>query len=361
MARRATRGAACCRGVVTDSGRPPDPEHGGAPDAALAAWLERIGVASAQDPARWTPLSGGVASDIWRVDTRTRTVCVKRALAKLRVAADWFAPVERNAFEWHWLAFAATVAPGAVPGLVARDDAIGAFAMQWLPPDRYPVWKPRLLAGHADADTAARVARTLVRLHAASAGRGELADRFPTTAFFRDLRLDPYLGECARVHPDLAPALDRLVERTAAARIALVHGDVSPKNLLIGPHGPVFLDAECAWYGDPAFDIAFLLNHLLLKAFARPAVALAFDACYRVAAAAWCEGVDWEDRAEAERRAAELLSALLLARVDGKSPVEYLEEPARDRVRAIGRALVARPPVRLGEVLARVQASRASA
>src|SRR5690606_24626353 len=111
---------------------------------------------------------------------------------------------------------------------------------------------------------------------------------------------------------------------TASTRLALVHGDVSPKNILIGPNGPVFLDAECAWYGDPAFDLAFCLNHLLLKCLWTPRAATDFLASFEALAAAYRSGVVWEPPEALERRTARLLPGLLLGRIDGKSPVEYL-------------------------------------
>ena len=155
----------------------------------------------------------------------------------------------------------------------------------------------------------------------------------------------------ARAHPELAAALEELVETTAGEKRALVHGDVSPKNVLMGPAGPVFLDAECAWYGDPAFDLAFCLNHLLLKCLWVPAAGAAFLGCYRALAAAHLERVDWEDPRGFEARAARLLPGLLLARVDGKSPVEYLsDEDDKEKVRRVATRLLKRPAAGLLEV-----------
>ena len=150
----------------------------------------------------------------------------------------------------------------------------------------------------------------------------------------------------------LPPELYRILQ-TAATRRVLVHGDVSPKNILVGPDGPVILDAECAWYGDPAFDLAFCLNHLLLKCLWTPAALGRFLACFDALAAAYLGGVAWEPPGELERRAARLLPGLLLARVDGKSPVEYLTaETDRERVRGVARALLGAPVDRLGAVRA---------
>jgi aminoglycoside phosphotransferase (APT) family kinase protein len=104
----------------------------------------------------------------------------------------------------------------------------------------------------------------------------------------------------------------------------LVHGDFSPKNLLIGPAGPVILDAECAWYGDPAFDLAFVLNHLLLKGVWRPQWRARYVTAFAALADAYLGHVRWEPRDAVEARTAALLPGLMLARIDGKSPVEYL-------------------------------------
>jgi thiamine kinase-like enzyme len=133
----------------------------------------------------------------------------------------------------------------------------------------------------------------------------------------------------------------------------LVHGDFSPKNILLGPDGPVILDAECAWYGDPAFDLAFVLNHLLLKQVWRPALAAALGDMYAALVAAYRAHVAWEPAEALDARTAALLPGLLLARVDGKSPVEYLTADAdRERVRAFARANLATPPPSLAALSA---------
>ncbi|MEO8487125.1 MAG: aminoglycoside phosphotransferase family protein [Betaproteobacteria bacterium] len=297
------------------------------------------------------PLDGGVSSDIWRVETPTSTFCVKRALARLKVAADWQAPVERNRSEVAWFRAAARIAPDAVPAILGDDPNAGAFAMSWLPPERYPVWKALLRDGTIEPASARAVGDVLGRIHAATADRAEVAEAFATDAVFHAIRLEPYLEATGRAHPDLAGRFAALVATTAATRRVLVHGDFSPKNLLIGPSGPVILDAECAWFGDPAFDLAFVLNHLLLKGAWRPALrARALDA-YAALVEGYRARVAWEPWAKVERRTAALLPALLLARIDGKSPVEYLtDERDRDRVRAFARPRVAEAPTRLDAI-----------
>jgi fructosamine-3-kinase len=293
---------------------------------------------------RGEPLTGGVSSDIWRIDLPDGPICIKRALSKLRVAADWRAPVERNVFEARWMQVANRAVPLASPALLGQDKASGTLAMAYLPPERFPLWKARLRDGLVDAGFAASVGHSLARIHAATSADPSLAEMFPTDVIFYDIRLEPYLAHTGLTHPDLADRLQRLIEVTQANKRALVHGDVSPKNILCGPDGPVFLDAECAWWGDPAFDLAFCLNHLLLKCLWVPAARPALLDSFRAMITAYLPLVSWEPKAELERRTANLLPALLLARVDGKSPVEYItQERDRETVRAVGRRLVADP------------------
>jgi len=312
--------------------------------AGLDDALRRLGLLEPGASARWTALSGGVSSDIWRVELPGRTVCVKRARPVLAVAAEWRAPVERSGYEVAWFEVAREVCPDAVPRVLGRLEQPYLFAMDYLDPSAFPVWKRELLAGRVEAAFAGRVGRALGDIHAATAKRSAVAERFATDALFHSLRIEPYFHATAAAHPDLAPRLEALAARTAATRIALVHGDVSPKNLLVGPKGPVFLDAECAWYGDPAFDVAFCLTHLLLKSRCVPGERAALLRSFDALAAAHAACVAWEPRAGFEARAATLLPALLLARVDGKSPVEYLEADAdRDAVRRVARELVGDP------------------
>jgi aminoglycoside phosphotransferase (APT) family kinase protein len=322
------------------------------PDPRLVEFVYRAKLADAGTPIRWTPLTGGVSSDIWRVDLPERTLCIKCALPKLRVAQDWQAPITRNRYEWAWISFVAKLMPHAVPVPLAHDAQAGILAMSFLPPGEYPLWKAQLMQGVVAGETVRSVAEMLACIHAASAGRADVAAAFPTTDIFRSIRLDPYLAATATRHPDLAPQLHALAERTAAGRIALVHGDVSPKNILVGREGPVFLDAECAWYGDPAFDVAFCLNHFLLKCLARRDAAPAFLDAFRLFAGTYLGAVTWEPAGEIEARSASLLPGLFLARVDGKSPVEYItRESDRDLVRGTARLLLREPPRWLGEVV----------
>ena len=332
------------------------------PSAALQDFVHRQRLAEPGTPLRWAALTGGVSSDIWRLDLPGRSLCIKAALPKLKVAGDWQAPVARNAHEWDWICFAHQAIPGVVPRPVAHDAALGAFAMEFLEGALYPVWKALLLQGRIETATAEQVASTLARLHACSAGDAALRQLFATDDIFYPIRLEPYLIETSRKYPQLRAALEQMSDSTLATKLALVHGDISPKNILVGPTGPVILDAECAWYGDPAFDMAFCLNHFLLKCVARRAGTAQYLACFDRFAQTYLAAVSWESAQDLEARVARLLPALFLARIDGKSPVEYIvEEADKDLVRSVAVPLIRTAPTALAQVRQAWQQALASA
>ncbi|MBK8017263.1 MAG: phosphotransferase [Betaproteobacteria bacterium] len=313
--------------------------------------LERMGLVRPGESLTLESLAGGVSSDIFRAVWPQGSACVKRALPKLKVKADWQAPVERNRWEVEWMRVAGAVEPSAVPAILGEDSEAGMFAMAYLDPDLHPVWKLQLRDGIVDPRVARAVGRRLAHIHAATAADPSIPERFATDHIFHPIRLEPYLVATAHEHPEVSPQLLQLVEVTASTKRALVHGDVSPKNILVGPDGPVFLDAECAWFGDPAFDVAFCLNHLLLKCLWRPQWWARYLDCFSALYGTYLGRVTWESRDGLEARIARLLPGLFLARVDGKSPAEYITEEAdRDRVRRVACQLLLRPVDRLSHV-----------
>ena len=321
------------------------------PDEDILQSLQRHGLLTDAKKAQFEALTGGVSSDIWKVNADGRVYCVKRALSKLRVAADWLAPVERNRYEVAWYRIANKIDPGSAPRILAHDDDAMLCAMEYLDPRFYKVWKTELRDGHADARQAAQAGMRLGIIHSRAANDTAVNVHFPRADIFQAIRLEPYLEATAAKHPDLEGQLFSLSRRTAEISLTMIHGDVSPKNILLGPDGPVFLDAECACIGDPAFDIAFCLNHFLLKCIWTPAVADDFMACFRAMALSYLKEVDWEKSDALEERAATLLPGLFLARVDGKSPAEYVKNDRdKEKVRRCARALLYNPPTRLNQV-----------
>jgi aminoglycoside phosphotransferase (APT) family kinase protein len=321
------------------------------PPPEVVAALDRLKLVKPGEALIFTRLTGGVSSDIWKIEAAGRVFCVKRALAQLKVERDWRAPVERSRYEYEWIATAGRLAPAAVPGLLGYDEPARLMALTYYDPDKFKPWKVQLQSGNADASLARAVGSVIGLIHAGTAGRPEVAARFATDAIFHAIRLEPYLLATGRAHPELADRLAALLATTANTKRALVHGDVSPKNILVGPEGPIFLDAECAWYGDPAFDLAFCLNHLLLKCLWIPRVRDPLLICFDQLAKTYFGQVTWEPIAEIETRTARLLPGLLLARIDGKSPVEYVtDNRSKDHARRIARLFLEQPTNRLAVI-----------
>ena len=227
--------------------------------------LVRMDLLGPDEPAEAVPLTGGVSSDIWRIDLPNGPICVKRALAKLRVAADWQAPVERNRYEAAWMHRANAAVPGTAPPCSVRTKPAARWRWNFSRPPEHSYGRrncatatPILISprGSRPRSCASMPPPRPTPLPPHSSP----PTRSSSTSAWSPICLQP------RAHiPISRRRWKRWSTTTQTNKRALVHGDVSPKNILAGPRGPVFLDAECAWWGDPAFDLAFCLNHLLLK------------------------------------------------------------------------------------------------
>jgi aminoglycoside phosphotransferase (APT) family kinase protein len=294
------------------------------------------------------PLSGGVSSEIYLVNDGGRQFVVKRALPKLKVEQEWFADTSRNANEAACLSYIARLSPHNVPQLIYASAEHGYFCMEYLGA-AWQNWKQMMLDDRCDLRIAQAAGSLLGRIHAHSAGDPEARARFQTLANFEQLRIEPYLLATARRHPQLKGAFESEASRLRAARSVLTHGDFSPKNILVCPERVVVLDCEVAWYGDAAFDIAFLLSHLFLKSAARPAAG--WRAMIESSWSSYCTG-RFANEAGAgldvlEANVSRLLLMLMLARVDGKSPVEYLRQSQQEQVRRFAVPRLQRGPVSL--------------
>jgi 5-methylthioribose kinase len=325
----------------------------------VVAYLRGRGLDVAAD-ARVTDLSdAGVSSMVFAVagpGADDPGVVVKRARGELAVAELWMAPRERTLTEGHALELATLIAPDWSPPLLDLDEGTMTLTMRHAPAD-WQTWKHVLLSGDPRPEVASRQGRLLAAWHGAVQTHPDAMERFEQGDAFEKLRVAPYYRVAAGRNPDLRALVKAVCERMLATRGALVHGDFSPKNILVGD-GSWLIDFEVAHVGDPAFDLAFLLNHLALKSIHMPRMAQGF----RLAADAFLMAY----ASTAEEALAEVatsqhlfqqLGCLMLARVDGKSPVEYLDRQARERVRAVAKSLLLDPVEDVSSAWRRLAAS----
>lgn len=328
----------------------------------LISHLRSCGVVKSSRP-EVRPLGGGVSSDIFLVRDHDRRFVVKRALEKLRVKDDWHAGPERNRYEQAYLRYADEVAPGFVPRVLHADDDRGFFAMEYLG-NGWVNWKTELLDGRVTACYARSAATVLATIHRTSWGDDTLRRRFSTTPNFSRLRIDPYLITAGRRNPGLRAYCEAEAERLATASLALVHGDFSPKNILLDTATAriMLLDCEVAWFGDPVFDVAFFASHTFLKALYNPSLAHRYLSLGNDFLAVYADEMAEKWNEEMEARTARLLLLLLLARVDGKSPVEYLvDHPVKQQfVRDFVTRELPHPPASVSTLTARWSGDLAS-
>jgi aminoglycoside phosphotransferase (APT) family kinase protein len=299
-------------------------------------------------------LGGGVSNVVLAARRGDRRVVVKQALPRLRVEDEWMAKRERAITEAEALRLTGRLSPGTVPDVLDVDHDACALTIA-AAPDGWENWKQRLLEGNVDPNIATRLGNLLAAMHTTTAHDPEVAEAFDDLEVFEQLRVEPYHRTIMHRLPAISSAVDAYVRRMRSTRVCLVHGDYSPKNVLVG-EGLWVIDFEVAHYGDPVFDVAFMLNHLLLKRLHRPQTADELDLC---AASFWNAYADSSTVCPDVAYAVGQVGCLMVARVDGKSPAEYLTEPERQIARRIGSQLLLDPPDRIVDVLAFVERTTA--
>ncbi len=285
--------------------------------------LKKVGLLNSED-ASYTPLGGGVSSDIWLIEGAGEKYVVKKALAQLKVKAEWQADVRRNLAEQDFISYVDGFVPNGVAPVLYGDRREAFFVMPYYG-SPWQTWKSLLLKEEVDLDVTAKAARLLAKIHLHSWQDSAVAQRFNNGEDFFQLRLEPYFVHTGAKHRDLKEIFDQEVARLQQCKIALMHGDFSPKNILVHQGRILLLDHEVACFGDPMFDVAFLINHLMLKRLVHSklwqAPCLGLHAYHT-----YFNMMNDRDGGDLRCRFTKLWLMMMLARVDGKSPVEYLDE-----------------------------------
>lgn len=314
--------------------------------------LQHNHIASLHD-VQVTSLGGGVSNTVLLAETPGGRFVLKQSLPKLRVKDDWFADRTRVFREAECIrAMSSVLGPGVAPKVLFEDREHFIMAISAAPAGSV-VYKDLLIGGSASHQLAGRAGEILRQLHVTTAGNPELLDQFQDIEAFRQLRVDPYYGRIAEVHPQFKPQVVALVAAMLSRRQALVHGDYSPKNMLVSGEQIFLIDFEVVHCGDPSFDTAFFLNHLFLKALRFTEHQSLYLESIGSFWRSYASGFEQSQGRRLEKQTLEHLGCLLLARVDGKSPVEYItEERLKQRVRQLSQRVLLDAPADLQQVAA---------
>jgi len=340
-----------------------------------AAYLRETGRIESDEPVHITELTGGVSNVVLFVKRPGDhpDFVLKQARERLRVAEPWFCSVERIWREVEVLRVCervlaeetygvASTVRASTPRLLFADDQNFLFAMSAAP--AHDVWKQHLLTGHVEPNIARACGGLLGRLHIGTWDDASVARELGDRSFFDDLRISPYYRHVGAAHPSLQPTLNQLIDSIEANCCSLVHGDFSPKNLLVAGSTLVLVDFEVGHFGDPAFDLGFFLSHLALKSlWAESADRRGAGQCYlALTTHFWdayreqmCRRLDVGSYSQLVRRAIQHFAACMLARVDGKSPVDYLRPETQDVARNIAIDLLRSSHETWDQVLPRLQ------
>lgn len=293
-----------------------------------ADYLRHVGLATKDQAIDIQALGWGVSNIVMRVNIEGEPPLVlKQSREQLRTKAAWFSRLDRIWTETAALRLlAGVVAEGVVPQVIFEDRDNYLFVMSCAPDDSM-VWKEQLLEGITDPRVATQSGTILAAFHTVKPDpTGPLGD----LEVFDQLRIDPFYRHIALAHPDLASIIDHLIKSMKIASPKFVHADFSPKNILVHSQGLTIVDFETAHGGDPAFDLGFFLSHLILKALrAAPDHGRFLD----------LTRIFWKSYGtidpELIQRSICHTAACGLARIDGKSPVDYLDEHQRQTIREL--------------------------
>jgi aminoglycoside phosphotransferase (APT) family kinase protein len=263
-------------------------------------------------------LNGGVSSRVWKIISNENRWVLKQALKKLKVQTDWFSDIERIHREHEVMQAIQNIMPAhSVPEIV-HSDYVNHVYMMKSAEEGVPTWKDVLMNGNFNSDIAIKAGSVLQSLHKSSdrINQNDKA-KFQDQKYFIQLRVEPFHEYLIKLHPELEKYIQQLINEVTKKKICLVHGDFSPKNMLIESNNNlVLIDYEVAHWGNPVFDVAYCVGHLMLKGWylnRRDEAQQLIEIFLRA----------YNNTVE---NFTPHLGLMLLARMDGKSPVDYIKD-----------------------------------
>ena len=287
-----------------------------------ALWLDSI---SNNKILKYSRLKGGVSSEVYKVVTKKNIYCIKRSLKKLLVQKEWIVDQNRIYYEYLWLVHCKKILKQNVPVIYDFNKEEKYIIMEYLDNTKYKTLKELYFEKKINFSTIKSISKHLYKIHSLSNDVKTMKIFRRNNQNFFDLRLDPYFNEVARVFPELNDKVKQINKSYRENSSTLVHGDFSPKNILIGKNRILYLDAECCNYGDPVFDLVFFSNHLLIKSMYFESKKKEFLEAFKIFYNHYLKNFNKKNKINYLKRIIDMIPIMLLARVDGKSPVEYIK------------------------------------
>ena len=284
----------------------------------VKAYLINQGLLKKEESVYVEQLSGGVSCRVWKVAVNDDRWVIKQALEKLDVQVDWFSDVERIHREHEVMKQLELLIPGSNVPKVLHVDYVNHVYLMSCAEEGAQTWKDLLMKGVFNVDTAKSAANILSEIHGQSNQIEDIViEKFSNQEYFVQLRIDPFHRFLIQKYPELAEEINDLIIELTEQKTCLVHGDFSPKNMLVEKSGSIVLiDYEVAHWGNPVFDLAYCLGHLMLKAWHLKSANEVLQ-LIRVFLDNYSGTVD---------NLLAHLGLMLLARMDGKSPVNYIQD-----------------------------------
>ena len=295
-------------------------------------------------------LSGGVSNRtvLLEFDDGSSWV-MKQALDKLRVEGDWFCSPERIFYEAEAMRWLDQYVHGNTPKLIFEDQSQYILAMEAVQPP-FENLKTLLISSPPRSIYFKSAGKLLGQIHLqGSKQETHIPELFNDNQFFQTLRIEPYYLETIKKVGESKSFFETLIADTNNDRYTFVHGDYSPKNLLVKDDKLILLDHEVVHYGDGTFDLGFFIAHLLSKSNHLPEYNAEFISGVLVFFEAYLDQTKMMNKSR-EQRAVSHTIGCFLARVCGLSQLEYLSEEQRHRQKSIALRLLADIPHSINEL-----------
>ena len=286
-----------------------------------AIWLDTI---NQEKIVQYKKLAGGVSSEVYHVRTNKNNYCIKRSLKRLLVKKKWIANTNRIKFEYLWLKHCQNILKRNIPNTYEFNDKKKYIVMEYLKTSQYKTLKQLFFKRIININTIKLISKHLYKIHSKSSNYRTKKTFEGNYKNFYDLRLDPYFNEVGRVYPKYKEYIKKINENYIKNSSTLVHGDFSPKNILVDKNKIIYLDAECCNFGDPVFDLVFFTNHLLIKSIFLRDKSQEFIKLYLSFYKEYLSNLSTKNFNSYIDRIIKMTPIMLLSRIDGKSPVEYI-------------------------------------